>query len=101
MKFSMPADRPAQPECAVQWVKSSLSFANGNLATMPMAITVTGSFDQIKAFLSATENLKRAWLIDNVSAQGGAEDGKITLTATGSMFVLDTTETELVFPLPK
>ena len=30
MKFSMPADRPAQPELTVQWVKSSLSFSNGN-----------------------------------------------------------------------
>ena len=26
----MPADRPAQPELTVQWVKSSLSFSNGN-----------------------------------------------------------------------
>ena len=30
MKFSMPADRPAEQESAVQWVKSSLSFSNGN-----------------------------------------------------------------------
>lgn len=81
------ADAPADGSVGVP----AAGVANGNLATMPMTVTVTGSYDQLKAFLTASELLPRAWLIDSVQAQGGQEGDLLTLTASGSMFVLDTT----------
>jgi Tfp pilus assembly protein PilO len=64
--------------------------AGGKLATLPMSVTVKGSYAQLSAFLKAAELLPRAWLIDSVAAQG-EEGGVINLTASGSLFVLDTT----------
>jgi len=85
-----PAETAAAPADGSVGVPAA-GIANGNLATMPMSITVSGNYDQLKAFLSASELLPRAWLINSVQAQGGQEGGAITLTAAGSMFVLDTT----------
>ena len=59
---------------------------------MPMSVTVNGAYPNLVAFLAALEDLPRAWLIDSIKAQGGQEGGAaITLTASGTMFVLDTT----------
>jgi Tfp pilus assembly protein PilO len=64
---------------------------DGSLASMPMSVTVNGAYANLVAFLAALEDLPRAWLIDSIKAQGGQEGGAaITLTASGSMFVLDT-----------
>jgi Tfp pilus assembly protein PilO len=64
--------------------------ADGTLATMPMSVTMSGSYQHLTNFLKRAEELPRAWLIDTLSAQAG-EGGKIALTASGNMFVLDTT----------
>jgi Tfp pilus assembly protein PilO len=64
----------------------------GTLATMPMSVTVSGSYDDLSVFLLRAERLPRAWLIDTLQATAAQEAGQeITLTASGSMFVLDTT----------
>ncbi len=67
------------------------SATDGTLATMAMSVTVSGSYANLSGFLRAAELLPRAWLMDTIKAQGGQEAGTITLTAAGSMFVLDTT----------
>ena len=73
MKFSMPADRSAQPESTVQWVKSSLSFSNGNcveVAALPGSqIGVRDSKDVTGPVLSFTPGEWRAFL-------GGARNGE-------------------------
>ena len=73
MKFSMPADRPAQPDCTVQWVKSSLSFANGNCVEVAGLeggqIGVRDSKDVTGPVLRFTSAEWRAFL-------GGARNGE-------------------------
>lgn len=73
MKFSMPADRQAEPESSVQWVKSSLSFSNGNcveVAGLPGSqIGVRDSKDVTGPVLRFTPAEWRAFL-------GGARNGE-------------------------
>ena len=73
MKFSMPADRSAQPESAVQWVKSSLSFSNGNCVEVAGLeggqIGVRDSKDVTGPVLRFTPGEWRAFL-------GGAQNGE-------------------------
>jgi Tfp pilus assembly protein PilO len=102
---TQPATQPAAPEGqpAVDPAGESTGSvgvpaagtADGNLATMPMSITVSGSYANLADFLAAAEDLPRAWLIDSLQAQGGQDGeqagGEISLTASGTMFVLDTT----------
>jgi Tfp pilus assembly protein PilO len=95
------AGQPAAPaaSAAGQPAEGSVGLAtpgaaDGKLATMPMSVTVSGSYASLSRFLGAAEHLPRAWLIDTIDAQGGQESGaagEITLTASGNMFVLDTT----------
>ena len=73
MKLGMSADRPAEPESAVQWVKSSLSFSNGNcveVAGLPGSqIGVRDSKDVTGPVLRFTPGEWRAFL-------GGARNGE-------------------------
>ena len=73
MKFSMPANRPAQPECTVQWVRSSLSFANGNcveVAGLPGGqIGVRDSKDVTGPVISFTPE-------NGALSSGGARNGE-------------------------
>ena len=65
----------------------TLSTASGgNVATMTVAVSVTGSIDQIHAFLSNLENMPRAYLIDSVSVTSAGK--ACTVNITGTMFVM-------------
>ena len=66
------------------------SASGDTLASMPVSLTVSGSYENLTHFLDRAENLPRAWLIDKLTATGDAS-GKsgISLTASGGMFVLD------------
>ena len=58
---------------------------------MPVSLTVSGSYENLTHFLDRAENLPRAWLIDKLTAAGGASGKQeISLTVSGGMFVLDT-----------
>ncbi len=93
-RAAAPADPAAAPAPATDGSVGlpAAGAADGTLATMATSITVSGSYANLSGFLRAAEALPRAWLIDSIKAQGGQQGGQeITLTASGSMFVLDTT----------
>jgi hypothetical protein len=73
VNFSTPEDRQAQTESTVQWVKSSLSFSNGNcveVAGLPGGgIGVRDSKDVTGPVLCFTPSEWRAFL-------GGAQNGE-------------------------
>ena len=73
MTSSMPADRQAQPELTVRWVKSSLSFSNGNCVEVASLgggqIGVRDSKDVTGPVLRFTPGEWRAFL-------GGARNGE-------------------------
>ena len=51
---------------------------------MPVSLTVSGSYENLTHFLDRAENLPRAWLIDKLTAAGGASGKQeISLTAVG------------------
>ncbi len=86
-----PAAAPAVPTDGSVGLPAA-GAGDGTLATMATSITVSGSYANLSGFLRSAEALPRAWLIDSIKAQGGQQGGQeITLTASGSMFVLDTT----------
>lgn len=73
MTSSMPADRQAQLELTVRWVKSSLSFSNGNCVEVASLgggqIGVRDSKDVTGPVLRFTPGEWRAFL-------GGAQNGE-------------------------
>jgi hypothetical protein len=73
VRNSTPADRPAQPELTPVWVKSSLSFSNGNCVEVAGLaggqIGVRDSKDKTGPVLRFTPSEWRAFL-------GGAQNGE-------------------------
>ena len=56
---------------------------------MPLAITASGSYSQIKTFVNGLEQMERAYLIETMSvADGGEESGALTLDTTGQVFTI-------------
>lgn len=68
------------------------------LATMPVDITVEGTEPQVTKFLSNMQNLKRSFLIEQVTLTDVPGTGvpKQTLTLTGTIFVLESPLPNLV-----
>lgn len=80
----------------------SLGSTTSNLATMTVAVTVTGNSTELVKFLHNLENMKRSYLISEASF-AYAVDGKssTTLNITGTMFVMAQPKTPNVALLPK
>ena len=56
---------------------------------MPLAITATGSYSQIKTFVNGLENMERAYLIETMSvSDSGDESGALTLDTQGKVFTI-------------
>lgn len=68
--------------------------SSGQLGSMPVSVTVRGSYSEAIAFLRQVEDLPRAWLITTVTTQAG-EGSELTLTLSGDMYVVDTTGVEV------
>lgn len=67
--------------------------AGGQLASMTVDVTVSGTKSRLVAFVRALENMDRAFLVTSINL-GGSEAGSASLTLSGQMFLLP----ELVDP---
>lgn len=57
------------------------------MATMDVAVSVSGTKEQMTEFVENLEQMNRAYLISNIG-QTSDEDGSFTLTVSGTMFML-------------
>lgn len=67
----------------------------GAVAAMTVTVSVTGSSEQLQRFMKKLEQMDRAYLVNQVTYGGGGDAGALTLSVTGSMFMLP----ELVDPM--
>lgn len=81
---------PTDPSVAATTVP--VAGAGGQLASMTVDVTVSGTKPRLIAFVRALENMDRAFLVTSINL-GGA-DGASSLTLSGRMFLLP----ELVDP---
>lgn len=115
---------PAAGSSGTAATGAAAAAAGGQLFQVPITVTVGGSYFQVESFVHALENLKRAYLVSQISlapgdtvgtkaatgtgtaspapgatAQAGY-DGQLTATITGSVFELLTVTPQAAATLP-
>jgi Tfp pilus assembly protein PilO len=84
------SDAASATHVAVTSVNPSAAISSGNVAVVPVTVSVTGTYDQTLAFIKALYALPRLTVITQVSITGGgAETSRSTgLTSQLSMDIL-------------
>ena len=74
---------------------TAIEGAPGNLELvgLPYTMNATGSYSQLKTFVSGLEQLERAFLLTTLTVAGGSDDtGSLTLDVAGRFFSLENLE---------
>ncbi len=66
---------------------SDSAVAPNDIAEQVVGINLDGTYDQLRVFLGDLEMMDRALLVQSVALDEGDEEGKLSLTVTGTTFV--------------
>lgn len=86
--YAVAADAAADPAVSGTIITSPIITAD-NFVLIPVSVGVTGSWDQVLAFLDGLQHGSRLFLVSSYSASGGGSGG-IVATISGYIYVIPT-----------